>query len=217
MTDKNKTKLVVIVDRSGSMASTKTDMEGGFKTFIEEQAKQPGSCLVSLYQFNDAVQTVFENVDIQHAQARSINIAPTGNTALLDAVGFAMDRVGGQLKALPEDERPGAVIIMVITDGQENASREHTYASVQAKIREQHELYKWQFVYLGSDLSTHAEAAKMGIRAAGMYKGDALGINQMYTSSSKGVSNYRSAVRSEVQNASLNIDPNLMPPENPSK
>lgn len=217
MTDKNKTKIVVLVDRSGSMRTTKDDMEGGFAKFIEDQRKQLGECSVSLYRFDSEFETVFENVDIHSEQAAKMIIEPRGNTALLDAVGRTIDRVGEQLRALPENERPGAVIVMIITDGRENASRERTYLSVRGQIKEQHEKYKWQFVYLGSDISTHAEAESMGIRAAGMYQGNSRGIDQMYTSSSKGVSSYRSAVRTEARNASLHVDPNMTPPDNTSK
>lgn len=218
MTDKNKTKIVVLVDRSGSMSATKSDMEGGFAKFIEDQRKLPGECQVSLYRFDTQYDTVFENVDIHAKQASHMVIDPRGSTALLDAIGRTIDRVGQQLKALPENERPGAVIVMIITDGAENASREHTYASVQAKIKEQNEKYNWQFVYLGSDLSTRTEAAKMGIQqdAVAQFENSSRGINQMYAASSVGTSDYRKGVMRGLQHTSLKVDLK-QPPDDASK
>jgi hypothetical protein len=95
------------------------------------------------------------------------HLEPRGNTALLDAVGRAIVETGERLRALPENERPGLVVFVIVTDGQENSSREYTKARVKEMIEHQQNVYKWQFTYLGANQDAFAEAGGMGIRLAG--------------------------------------------------
>lgn len=194
MTDNNKTLIVTVLDRSGSMASLRTDMQGGFDSFVAKQKALPGECLVSLYQFDDQYDVVYEMRPI--ALVPKLSLEPRGGTALLDAVSRTIGHVGSQLRALPERERPAAVIVMIITDGHENASREATYALVASQVATQTQAYHWQFVYLGADANALDEARGMGIRAAAMYVNSAQGVGSMYKGTGSAVASYRSAVRS---------------------
>lgn len=203
MTDKNKTELVVILDRSGSMSSIRADMEGGFKTFIREQAACPGELVVSLFQFDSEFETVFQ--ERPAAEVSGISLVPRGGTALHDAVGKACALVGERLAARPEHLRPGAVVVLVITDGQENSSREYSREAVRQIIERQEKEYSWKFSYLGSELSSFQDAASIGIpvQRRGLYAKNTAGIMDMYTGTSEALRSYRQDVSNNVAGADL--------------
>jgi uncharacterized protein YegL len=191
MTDKNLCEVIVVLDRSGSMTTIRADMEGGFKSFLEEQRALPGRCVVSLYQFDDQYEKVFEERDVRELQG--ISITPRGNTALLDAVGRTIVSAGERLAKKPEHERPGAVIVLVITDGQENASREYGRPEVKQLVEQQQKSYAWKFVYLGADLSAFAEAASMGFAQNAVATYDSMDAGSAYAGASNQVRSLRTA------------------------
>lgn len=196
MVDKNKTEIVFVIDRSGSMVNIKKDMEGGFATFIDEQKKLPGECRVSLYQFNTSVEHLYASRPI--SEVPSMEITPSGGTALFDAMGRAIHELGTRLRAEPEEKRPGAVIFVTVTDGEENSSCEYRRDKVREMIRHQEENYHWQFMYLGAHANAFKEAAAMGYTSGkmGMMANNSAGIRGAYTSSSRAVEEYRSNVMS---------------------
>lgn len=164
MTNPNRRLIAIVLDRSGSMQSVKTDTEGGLKAFLAEQADAPGDTTVSLYQFDTEYEPVYENKAL--ADVPDFTLAPRGGTALLDAVGRTITAVGAQLAAEPEGERPAEVVVVILTDGEENSSREFTGTTVKKMINEQQDVYGWKFVFLGADQDAFAAAGGMGIRAA---------------------------------------------------
>ena len=99
------------------------------------------------------------------ADVPPLELAPRGSTALLDALGRLIIDAGERLAALPEDQRPGSVIVGVMTDGMENASREWTHPRIKELIEQQTRDYGWQFLYLGADQDAIEEGAKMGFAA----------------------------------------------------
>jgi len=195
--------IVLVLDRSGSMASIRDDMEGGFKTFIEEQKKAPGQAVVSLYQFDGQFETCFEEKPL--AEVTGLGLVPRGNTALHDAVGQSINLVGARLAKKDEAARPGGVVVLVITDGQENASKGFTQREVLKMVEHQSARYKWQFLYLGSDLSTAKDAANIGMISS-CYTKSAAGTRNLMTRSSQGVASYR-ASRSRGLDAKLEVEP----------
>lgn len=164
MTDPNARHIAVILDRSGSMQSVKTDTEGGLAAFLEAQHEAPGETTVSLYQFDDKYEAVYENKPL--ADVPPFMLRPRGATALLDAVGRTINTLGEQLAAMDEDARPGEVIVVILTDGHENASREYTKTAVKKLITQQQDAYGWKFVFLGADQDAFAAGASMGIARA---------------------------------------------------
>jgi len=193
MPNKNLTEIAIILDRSGSMSSIKDDMEGGFKQFIEDQKKIPDPCVVSLYQFDTEFEVKFEEKKLHEVQG--LGLDPRGGTALLDACGKTISLIGQRLSAKHEEQRPGRVIVMIITDGHENASKEYKRADVAAKVKHQTETYNWQFAFLGANINSFDEASSLGITGAAVmnYVADSHGVGNMYGSISCGVSNYRKA------------------------
>jgi len=115
MTDSALTHVYVLLDRSGSMSAIADDTVGGFAAFIREQRAVAGRCRLSLAQFDDTYERVYASVDIQDVPA--LDLQPRGSTALHDAMVRLIGEAGAELAALPEDERPGTVLVAVLTDG----------------------------------------------------------------------------------------------------
>ena len=116
------TLLTLVVDRSGSMAHIKKDMERAIEALIEEQAHGEGSCVVTLTQFDDEHEVVADGVPA--ADMPPYELDPRGGTALLDAIGRTIAMVHARIEDMSPEDRPATVVFAVITDGHENASRE---------------------------------------------------------------------------------------------
>ena len=159
------TDITLVIDRSGSMEEIRSDAEGGINAFIRGQAQQPGEALLTLVQFDDEHEFVHRGIPIK--QAPAFTLVPRGNTALLDAVGRAINETGERLARMPEADRPGLVILVILTDGEENSSREFSKARVKEMIQRQQTTYNWHFTFLGADQDAFAEAGGMGIAASG--------------------------------------------------
>jgi hypothetical protein len=162
MTKADQSDITILLDRSGSMASVKSDVEGGFARLLEEQRKLPGECALSLVQFDsEGVEPVYTARPIREAQP--LELHPRGLTPLLDAVGRTVVATGERLAGMPEPARPGRVLFVIITDGRENASREYTKAQVATLVERQRRDYNWEFLYLGANVDAFAEAGGLGI------------------------------------------------------
>ncbi len=163
MTNPRRTLIAVLLDRSGSMESVKSDTEGGFNAFVDAQRAEPGEALVTLAQFDTEYEVVYSNRPI--ADVPRLALQPRGGTALYDALGRLITDVGAELAALPEDDRPGTVIVVVLTDGHENSSREWTHAAVTAAIKRQENDYAWDFIFLGANMDAVAVGTSLGFAA----------------------------------------------------
>lgn len=161
MTDQNLTHIYFLLDRSGSMASIKTDIEGGFAAFVDEQRAAPGDCRVTLAKFDTEYKVVFVNQPL--TDIPPLHLRPRGSTALLDAMGRLITDSGRHLAAMPEEQRPGTVIVAIMTDGLENSSRHWTYPRIKALVEQQSRDYGWQFLYMGADQDAIEVGSQMGI------------------------------------------------------
>ncbi len=164
MTDPGKRHIILVIDRSGSIKDILSDMQGGYDQFIAEQLDVKLTTTASLYQFDTEHDRLFSFAPL--ADLKSYRIVPRGGTALLDAVGTAVVKEGEKLAALPEDQRPGTVVVLIATDGLENSSKEYTKAQVAALLTEQQEKYGWVIVYNGANQDSFAEAGAIGVAAA---------------------------------------------------
>ena len=157
------TEIVVVLDKSGSMAATKDDVIGGFNRFLEDQKRLPGECALTMVMFDQGyeLKPACPVRDVQPLSDKTY--VPGGMTALLDAVGKAVTETGRRLAELEESQRPDKVLVVVITDGEENSSREHTVQAVRNMVEHQQGKYSWKFMFLGADIDSFAEAGKIGI------------------------------------------------------
>jgi hypothetical protein len=160
------TDITLVIDRSGSMQSIRHDAEGGVNAFVTEQAKQPGEALLTLVQFDTEYEFIHRGVPVQ--QVPPYQLEPRGSTALLDAVGRAILETGDRLAKMPEADRPGLVVFVIVTDGEENSSKEFSKDKVKEMITHQQDKYGWQFTFLGANQDAFAEAGGLGIHAAGV-------------------------------------------------
>ena len=182
--------LVLIVDRSGSMGGKVNDVVGGVNQFISDNKKVEGTAALTIVQFDHLYESKHIE-DIQQASAwGQDDYVPRGSTALLDALGRAMNEVGERLQHHPAER----VIVCVITDGEENASREFTKSRIKEMI-EHAEKHNWSFIYLGADPAAFAEAASIGFRSnlSGTYDNTAKGTQSAYASASYATTVLRSA------------------------
>lgn len=191
MTDKNLTWIVFLLDRSGSMQSMKSDVEGGFAAFIEEQKKVDGACAVTLAQFDDSYEVVYTDKPLNEVQ--ELDLRPRGMTALLDSMGRVITDTKSRIKALPKDSRPGSVIMAIMTDGLENSSREWTRDAIKSLVKKHTAKHDWQFLYMGANQDAIEEGSKIGVSAANSMTYTADNAVGAMTSSGLNVAAYRSA------------------------
>ncbi|RVW03662.1 vWA domain-containing protein [Rhodococcus spongiicola] len=156
------THLVFLLDRSGSMQIIKSDVEGGFAAFIDEQRAVTGECTVTLAQFDTKYEVVYRDVPLEDVPA--LDLQPRSSTALLDAMGKLITDISAEHSALSEEERPGAVIVAIMTDGLENASRTWTRPAIKKLVELHTNQYDWQFLYMGADQDAIEVGTDLGVK-----------------------------------------------------
>lgn len=167
MTDPAYRLIIPVMDRSGSMEKIRADMQGGFREFIRDQqgardaAGNPFRNALSLWQFDTEIERIHAFAPLTAAE--SWELRPRGGTALWDAIGRAVVTEGEALDALPEEQRPGLVIVLIVSDGQNNSSREFTRDTVKALLERQQETYGWKIMYIGTNQDVFSEASSIGI------------------------------------------------------
>lgn len=161
MTNPDYTALLFLVDRSGSMDLIKTDMEGGINGVLEEQKKLPGEVTVDVAYFDH--ELIYDDRFLSLGSA-SIEIKPRGMTALHDAIVSSTKKFGEALSQLPEEDRPGTVLVVIVTDGHENTSKEATISDVKEIITQQQDVYGWEFLFLGANQDALETGETFGLR-----------------------------------------------------
>jgi uncharacterized protein YegL len=183
------------MDKSGSMGSCASDAIGGFNQFLEEQQAEPGEANLTLVLFDTTYNIPISGKPIKDVEKlTSKTYRPGGNTALNDAVARAIIETGKRLEDMPEADRPNKVLCIIITDGHENSSKEHSRAQVQEMVKHQEEKYDWAFIYLGANVDAFAEARHLGIpqNMAVAYAAGSIGTRSAYKGSSEAAKRYRS-------------------------
>lgn len=183
------TEVVIVLDRSGSMDKIRQDMKGGLNRFLEEQKKEPGECQVTLVQFDNEYEVVHAGVALKDVPP--VELVPRGMTALRDALGRTINSVGERLEEMPEEQRPGKVVFLIITDGLENASREFSAEQVREMIERQQRDYSWLFVYLGANQDAFAVGQDLGVQQSRGYTATGAGVAEMTRGVSRGIAGYR--------------------------
>ena len=188
--NKNYTEIAFILDRSGSMDSCQDAAIEGFNRFLRDQQQAEGLAKLTLVLFDDEYLVAAQSLPVQELVALTRETyVPRNTTALLDAIGQTIDDLGKRLAQIPEEDRPGQVIVTILTDGLENASHRFTWRDISAKIKHQTESYKWTFLFLGANQDAIATAAQMNIAAANSatYAADEVGARSSMGAASKKV------------------------------
>ena len=186
----------IVLDRSGSMGSIARDTIGGLNTFIEEQKKVSGEATLSLMQFDNAFETIFTFKDIQTIDIyKDYLFMPRGMTALYDAIGKSIADTGEALGKMEENNRPSKVIFVIVTDGEENSSKEYSQQAVQDMIKHQSEVYSWEFVFLGANIDAVSTGTSLGIKGGNTitYAANTDGVTAAYGSVSANLSAFRAS------------------------
>jgi hypothetical protein len=195
--------LYVLLDRSGSMASMADDVIGGFNRLLSDQQADGDDALVTLVQFDthEPQEVIAAAVPIaEMTPLDASTFVPRGGTPLLDATGTLLGSAAQRAAGRQADGLPPEEIVMVsITDGHENASREYTLTSVKQLISA-YSAAGWTFVFLGAALDVYGEAGRLGYdtRSVQSFLADGQGSQEAFASLSRSTSAKRSRVRSGI-------------------
>lgn len=194
--------IAVILDRTGSMNSIREDVIGGFNTFLRAQQAEPTPATFTLVQFDS--QDPYEIVQPVGpiADARPLTedtYVPRASTPLYDAIGRGILDLEAMLAGQSEANRPGKIIFVIVTDGQENASREFSRAQVLAMIEAKKQL-AWEFVFLSADTAAFHDAEHMGFSSEArlLFKKSKQGNDLAWSAVSDKMSRYRGGSASSV-------------------
>ena len=191
--DEFRTELVFVLDASGSMFELTSDTIGGFNSMIEKNREEPGEVKVSTVVFNDSSKIVHDRVDISDvSRLTSKEYRCSGCTALLDAIGTAIERQDIVQSALPEELQAGKVLVAITTDGLENASRRFTYRQIKQMI-ESRRSRGWEFLFIGANMDAVEEASKLGVNPemAANYVADEAGTDAVYAAMAEATTSFR--------------------------
>lgn len=194
----NMTELVFILDRSGSMSGLETDTIGGFNAMLARQKQEPGEAVITTVLFDDRYELLHDRVPIQGvAPITEREYKVRGTTALLDAIGKTIHKIGNAQKNTIEPERAGKVLFVITTDGLENASRSYSPDRIRMMIDRQKELYGWEFIFLGANIDALEVAEDLGIHRdqAVNYNADGIGTQLNYAAIDEAIVQVRSGNR----------------------
>ena len=191
---KDLTELVFIIDRSGSMSGLESDTIGGYNAMLEKQKKEQGEAVITTVLFDDKYELLHDRINIRGVEPiTERDYFVRGSTALLDAVGKTINKIGHVQKHTSEEERAERVMFVITTDGMENASREFTREKIREMITHQKVKYGWEFIFLGANIDSAEAADRFGIGRdmAADYNSDSEGTRLNYEVISQTVSDIR--------------------------
>jgi len=169
VTDSDKTLIVCILDRSGSMSSVIDDAIGGFNEFLKNQKKLDDEATITVALFDDRYELLYNNVDLQKVKKITREQwSPRGMTALYDAIGRTINDVDGEIKKTKKSKRPDKIMVVIATDGWENASTEYTQSDIQQLIK-QKEKQDWVFTYIAANQDAFSVGTSFGIKGGNTF------------------------------------------------
>ena len=191
---KGLTELVFILDKSGSMGGLEADTIGGYNAMLKKQQAMEGECRITTVLFDNGFRLLHDRIDLKAvSEMTGKDYAVGGSTALLDAIGRTICKIGNVQKHTAEDFRAEKVLFVITTDGEENASREYSADGIREMIRRQKTEYGWEFIFLGANIDAVQTAGRFGIdpdRTAD-YLADSEGIGLNFTVMSAAVASFR--------------------------
>lgn len=204
-----KTMMCVILDRSGSMGGRESDVIGGVNKFLEEQRKLNQPASIAFVRFDEAaggnsIERFRPMGDLKQCEDLKLSeYSPRGGTPLLDAVGRTLTEMDEDWKR----EAPEQALVVIVTDGHENASREYTRQKIKEMVDARQKSGKWMFIYLGADVDAFTEASSLGIHAANSagYVKSAAGMSSMSASLSASARTMRMTGSKVASNLGGNI------------
>ncbi len=191
---KDLTELVFILDRSGSMAGLESDTIGGYNAMLKKQKAGAGEATVTTVLFDDQYELLHDRIDIRGiTPITEKDYYVRGSTALLDALGRTISKIGNAQRHTSDELRAEKVLFVITTDGMENASREYDYARIRHMVERQQQKYGWEFIFLGANIDAFDTAGRMGIRPdrTANYHADSVGTATNFMAVSEAVTQIR--------------------------
>lgn len=192
----NLTELVFILDKSDSMGGLEKDTIGGYNSMLTKQQAVKGECHITTVLFDNNYELLHDRIDIKAVSPiTNKEYSVGGSTALLDAIGKTIKKIGNAQKHTADDYRADKVMFVIITDGEENASREYSADKVKAQIERQKMEYDWEFIFLGANIDAVQTAERFGIAPdrAVDYLADSEGTELNFKIMSAAVTTFREA------------------------
>lgn len=191
---KGLTELVFILDKSGSMAGLEKDTIGGYNSMLEKQKDVEGDCVITTVLFDNEYELLHDRIDIKAVhKITEKDYFVGGSTALLDAMGRTIQKITRVQANTSEEYRAEKVLFVIITDGEENSSREYDYRKIRSLVEKQKKKYKWEFIFLGANMDAIKTASRFGIDSdrAVDYLADSDGTELNFRMMSNTVAAYR--------------------------
>lgn len=188
------TELAFILDKSGSMAGLEADTIGGYNSMLGKQKAIEGECRITTVLFDNNYALLHDRIDIRAVSPiTEKEYQVGGTTALLDAIGRTIHKIGNAQKHTADEDRAEKVMVVIITDGEENASREYSAERIKKLIEHQKKRYGWEFIFLGANIDAVDTAGRFGISPdrAQNYHADQEGIELNFRVMSEAVASFR--------------------------
>jgi uncharacterized protein YegL len=205
----NITELVFILDRSGSMGGLESDTIGGYNSFLKKQQEEDGQARITTVLFDNNYELLHDRLDLQAVSPiTDKEYFVGGSTALLDAIGKTINKIGNAQKQSKPEYRADKVLFVITTDGEENASREFSYGKIKAMVENQKSKYGWEFIFLGANIDAVEVAGHFGIAPsrAQNYHADSVGVGVVFENVSRATTTFREAAMPEDWNAEIDRD-----------
>ena len=191
-----KTHIICILDRSGSMGSIINASISGFNEFLGKQKELPDKATISVVLFDDQYELLYDNVDIKKAELLNGEVwKPRGMTALYDSIGKTINTEKAKLDKLG-DEKPAKVLVCIVTDGEENASEEYKGEEGRKRIISiirGCEKEDWNFLYLAANQDAFKIGSQFGMSAGNTinYSATPQGVHHMSATLNSVSTSYR--------------------------
>jgi len=176
----NKTELVFILDRSGSMGGLESDTVGGYNTMMEKQRKAGGEVIVTTVLFDDRYELLHDRIPLTDLKPMTEDdYFVRGSTALIDAIGITINKIAQVHSNTLPKHRADNTIFVITTDGYENASHKFRAEDVRKTVEQKREKDKWEFIFLGANIDAVETARQYGFAEsrAVNFCADSSGIN----------------------------------------
>lgn len=180
------------------MESCKTATVDGFDEFVNKQKLAEGEATITVAQFDDEYEILYEDKDIQDVISIKDIYQPRGCTALFDAIGRTVKATKEALLMKSKSQQPDRVLCVVITDGYENASKEYGRDQIVKLVREQEE-GNWEFMFLGANMDAIATAADYGFKGSNAASYHTSNTGKAWDVLASGAACYRAACNAQLE------------------